>query len=291
MTDFGPLIDVDWLQDNLASDDVRIIDATWYAPIDDKDARAEFAAGHIPGAIYADISDICDPAHAAPHMLPPASLFAEFMGKAGVGSDCRVVVYDHGEYAATRLWWMFRALGHDAVALLDGGFTAWTARGNALETDLRLPPPAAFKAVARPELVRNMAEMLANTGRDAATREQIVDARPPARYAGELPEMRPGLESGHIPGSVNLHYTHLIDDETGRFRPAGDIEHAFRDRGIDLDRPVVATCGSGVSACHLALGLYLTGRRDVPVYDGSWAEWGAHTENPRLLGRDEETEK
>lgn len=289
-TEFGPLITAEWLRNNLAAGDVRIIDATWYAPIDDKDARAEFAAGHIPGALYVDISDVRDPTHLAPHMLPPAALFADFMGKAGVGSDCRIVVYDRGEYAATRLWWMFRALGHDAVAMLDGGLAAWTGDSGALETELRPRPATAFHAAARPELVRTMAEMLDNIGRDADAHEQVVDARPPARFAGELPEMRPGLESGHIPGSVNLHYMDLIDSKTGRFRPVVDIEDAFRDRGIDLDRPVIATCGSGVSACHLALGLYLTGRLDVPVYDGSWAEWGAHPENPRLLGRDEETD-
>ena len=288
---FGPLVDTGWLKDNLAQSDVRIIDATWYAPIDDKDARAEFAAGHIPGAIYVDISDVRDPAHPAPHMLPPADLFADYMGKAGIGSDCRIVVYDNGEYAASRLWWMFRALGHDAVAMLDGGLAAWKQTGGALETDTRSATQAEFRAVARPELVRSMSEMRANIDAQSGTRAQVVDARPPARFAGELPEMRPGLESGHIPGSVNLHYIHLIDGETGRFRPAAEIERAFRDRGIDPDRPIVATCGSGVSACHLALGLYLTGRRDVPVYDGSWAEWGAHRDNPRLLGRDGENGK
>ncbi len=289
--DFGPLVDVAWLRNNLADSDVRIIDATWYAPIDDKDARAEFAAGHLPGAVYADISDVADPDHAAPHMLPPPELFADYMAKAGIGSDCRVVVYDNGEYAATRLWWMFRAFGHDAVALLDGGLAAWTQAGGALETDTRPAAPAEFRATARPELVRSMAELRANIDAESGARAQVVDARPPARFAGELPEMRPGLESGHIPGSINLHYIHLIDSETGRFHPPAEIERAFRDRGIDLDRPVVATCGSGVSACHLALGLYLTGRRDVPVYDGSWAEWGAHKENPRLLGRGEETDE
>lgn len=288
--DFGPLVDAEWLLGNQDAGDIRLIDATWYAPIDDKDARAEFAAGHIPGAVYVDISDVADPDHAAPHMLPPAELFGDVMGQAGIGSDCRVVVYDRGEYAASRLWWMFRAFGHEAVAMLDGGFAAWTSNGGALETESRPRPPAAFDAVARPELVRSMTDMLANIDRDTGDREQVIDARPPARFAGELPEMRPGLESGHIPGSVNLHYIHLIDEETGRFRPVADLDRAFRDRGIDPDRPVVATCGSGVSACHLALGLYLTGRRNVPVYDGSWAEWGAHSENPRLLGRDGETD-
>ena len=235
--DFGPLVDAGWLIENLAEGDVRIIDATWYAPIDDKDARAEFAAGHIPGAIYVDISDVRDPAHPAPHMLPPADLFADYMGKAGVGSDCRIVVYDNGEYAATRLWWMFRALGHDAVAMLDGGLAAWKQAGGTLETDTRTTAPAEFRAAARPELVRSMSEMRANIDAESGARAQVVDARQPARFAGELPEMRPGLESGHIPGSVNLHYIHLIDSETGMFGPPAGIGWAFRDRGIDPERP------------------------------------------------------
>jgi thiosulfate/3-mercaptopyruvate sulfurtransferase len=289
---FGPLVDPAWLVASLGAADLRVIDATWYAPIDDKDARAEFTAGHIPGAVYIDISDVCDPGHSAPHMLPPAELFADFIGAAGIDGDCRIVVYDNGEYAATRLWWMFRVFGHDRVALLDGGLAGWSAAGGGLETATPAPAPspapAVFKAVFRPGLIRSMADVLANIGRDAGDREQMVDARPPARFAGELPEMRPGLLSGHIPGSVNLHYADLIDDHSGRFRAAAEIEQAFRDRGIDLDRPVVATCGSGVSACHLALGLFLTGRSDVPVYDGSWAEWGAHPDNPRRMGRDED---
>jgi thiosulfate/3-mercaptopyruvate sulfurtransferase len=177
---------------------------------------------------------------------------------------------------------MFRVFGHEAVAVLDGGIAAWRDADGALESGQPTPAAADFTPRFRPELVRTMDQMRANLESED---EQIVDARPPARFSGELPEMRPGVESGHIPGSVNLHYSLLIDMATGRFRSPAAIEGAFADAGIALDAPVVATCGSGVSACHIALGLQLIGRRDVPVYDGSWAEWGAHADNPRVLGR------
>lgn len=278
-----PLVSADWLAARLGDPRVRVVDATWYAPIDKIDARAQFAEGHVPGAVYLDITDISDKTHRAPHMLPPPAQFAAQVGALGLGSDHHVVVYDRGQYAAHRVWWMFRAFGHEAVSALDGGMIAWRGGGHRIATGAASPTPALFRPRFRPELVRSMAEMLANL--DHGT-EQVVDARPPARFAGELPEMRPGLLSGHLPGSRNVFYEALLDPETKRFRPPGELRALFAAAAIDTARPMVATCGSGVSACSLALALHLIGRPDVPVYDGSWAEWGLYPENPRVLGRD-----
>jgi len=281
--DFGPLADAAWLAENHDRPDVRTIDATWYLPTESKDARAEYHAAHIPGAVFVDISELRDTDHAAPHMLPTPERFAAAMGTLGIGNDCRVVVYDKGEYAGTRVWWMLRVFGHDAVAVLDGGLASWQDAGGAMKSGDAAPAEFEFTSRFRPSLVRTVDQMRTNleTGR-----ETVVDARPPARFAGDLPEMRQGVESGHIPGSINLHYDRLMDNASGRFRSAREIEGIFAGAGVALDPAIVATCGSGVSACHIALGLYLTGRREIPVYDGSWAEWGADPTNPRRLGPD-----
>ena len=281
--DFGPLVDAGWLTENLDQSDLVVVDATWYLPSENNHARAEYNDAHIPGAVFLDISELCDKSHAAPHMLPSPALFASSVGALGIGDNCRIVVYDKGEYAATRLWWMFRVFGHDAVAVLDGGLDSWRGVGGVMDSGDPAPGPRQFTSRFRPSLVRTMEQMRANLETNG---ELVVDARPPARFAGELPEMRPGVESGHIPGSINLHYARLLDGPAGRFRPPREIEETLIDSGVAPDASIVATCGSGVSACHIALGLYLTGRRDIPVYDGSWAEWGASPENPRRLGNE-----
>ncbi len=278
---FGPLVDAAWLAENLDRPNLRTVDATWYLPIENNDARAEYTEGHIPGAVFVDIGELRDTGHAAPHMLPSPEHFADAVGALGIGGDCRVVVYDQGEYAATRLWWMFRVFAHDAVAVLDGGLGSWRDAGGAVESGDPARGALEFTARFRPALVRTMDQMRANLETAA---ERVVDARPPSRFAGELPEMRQGVASGHIPGSINLHYARLLDGAAGRFRSPREIEQAFTDAGVAPDAAIVATCGSGVSACHIALGLYLIGRREIPVYDGSWAEWGADPANPRRLG-------
>lgn len=276
----NPLVTTTWLADNLYAPSVRVIDATWYLPTVDADAADEFTRAHIPGSAYYDIGEICDKAQSPPHMLPDADQFARQVGALGLGSDHLIVVYDKGEYAAARVWWMFRVFGHDKVAVLDGGLPKWTAEGRPTESGPGRSDAAQFDARLRPDLVRSMAEIKANLG---TQREQVVDARPPDRFAGRLPEIRSGVESGHIPRSENIFYGSVIDAESGLYRAPEDIEAVFRKHGVDLDRPIVMTCGSGVSACQLALALYLTGRQDVPVYDGSWAEWGSVKENPKVL--------
>ena len=282
-TEFGPLVDAAWLADNLDRPDIRIVDATWYLPMEAKDAHAEFTEAHIPGAVFVDISELCDKGHSAPHMLPSPAQFADTVAALGIGNDCRIVVYDKGEYAATRVWWMFRVFGHEAVAVLDGGLGSWRNAGGTIDSGKPDPTPNQFTSRYQPSLVRSIDQVRGNLDSGAET---VVDARPPARFAGELPEMRQGVQSGHIPGSINLHYERLLDDATGKFRSPRDIEEGFAAAGIALDAPIVATCGSGVSACHLALSLCLVGKRDVAVYDGSWAEWGADPQSPRRLGHD-----
>ena len=278
-----PLVTTDWLAAHLEDPSIRVIDATWYLPTAGKDAAVEFVDAHIPGSVYFNISDICDTAQAPPHMLPPPDQFAAQVGALGLGSGHTIVAYDKGEYAAARAWWMFRVFGHENVAVLDGGLPKWLAENRPTDAGVPGPAPAEFGASYRGGLVRSLAEMQANL--DAGS-EQVVDARPPKRFAGELPEIRAGVESGHIPGSVNIHYERVIDPATGLYLTPAEIAALFPDRGVDLDRPQVITCGSGVSACQLALALHLTGREDVPVYDGSWAEWGSVPENPKVTGYD-----
>ena len=278
-----PLIQTETLASRLDDPTLRVVDATWYLPTEKKDAAVEFLAAHIPGAVRFDISEICDTAQKAPHMLPTPEQFARQVGALGLGSEHRIVVYDHGEYAAARVWWMFRVYGHDKVSVLDGGFGKWLAEMRPTASGAARPAPARFIPQFRKHLVRSMDDMQRNLTSHA---EQVVDARPPARFAGELPEIRPGVDSGHIPESRNLFYAETIAPDSRQYLPAGEIERKFRAKGFDLSKPIVATCGSGVSACQLALGLYLAGKKDVSIYDGSWAEWGSHKSNPKILGRD-----
>jgi thiosulfate/3-mercaptopyruvate sulfurtransferase len=281
-----PLVTTNWLADALGNPAVRVVDATWYLPTANADAAQEFEGAHIPGSVYLNISDVCDKTQSAPHMLPTADQFATQVGALGLGSDHTIIVYDKGEYAAARVWWMIRIFGHDKVAVLDGGLPKWLAEGRPTAAAAPTPAPAAFTplppdGLPRADLLRTMTAMQDNL---SSGREQVVDARPPDRFAGRLPEIRAGVESGHIPDSINIFYESVIDSGTGLYRVPVEIETLFRDKGIDLDKPLVMTCGSGVSACQLALALHLTGRQNVPVYDGSWAEWGAVPENPKVTG-------
>jgi thiosulfate/3-mercaptopyruvate sulfurtransferase len=278
-----PLVSSDWLAERLREDTIRIVDATWYLPTVKADPAKEFEAAHIPSAVYLNISDVCDKTQKAPHMLPSAEQFAEQVGALGLGSDHTIIVYDKGEYAAARVWWMFRTFGHDRVAVLDGGWPKWQAENRRVESGPAAPRVASFTARPNMELLRSLSQMQANLESGA---EQVVDARPPERFAGKLPEIRAGVESGHIPGSVNIYYGTVIDPETSLYRKPAEIEALFRERGVDLGKPMVMTCGSGVSACQLALALHLTGNKNVPVYDGSWAEWGSVVENPKVMGED-----
>jgi thiosulfate/3-mercaptopyruvate sulfurtransferase len=266
-----------WLAAHLGDPDVRVLDATWYLPHLGRDARAEHRAGHVPGAVYFDIDAVKDARNPLPHMLPPAEEFADAVGRMGIGTGDRVVVYgQRGMIASARVWWSFRVFGHDRVAVLDGGLPAWVAEHRALEPGEVTRPPARFTARFRPELVRDLRAMRANVEQPG---DQVVDARSRGRFDATEPELRPGLRGGHIPGSRSLPYDQLFAAD-GTLRPPGELRIAYEGAGLDLDRPIVATCGSGVSAAVLALGLHVLGRNDVAVYDGSWTEWGGRTDTP-----------
>ena len=272
-----PVVTTEWLAGQLGATDLRVVDGTWHMPQLQRDARAEFLAAHVPGAVFFDIDAIADRSTSLPHMLPTAEVFASAVGGLGIGTGDRVVVYDaRGVVSAARVWWTFRAFGHDAVAVLDGGFRKWRAEGRPVEAGAVAPAPRVFSARLRPELVRDLAAMRANLGSHAA---QVLDARSAGRFAGTEAEPRPGLRGGHIPGSLNLPYEALYRSD-GTLKGTDDLRSAVTGAGVDLGRPVVTTCGSGVTASVLALGLYLLGRRDVAVYDGSWSEWGARADTP-----------
>ena len=248
-----------------------VLDASWHLPAAGRDARAEFESAHIPGARFFDLDATSDPASPLPHMLPSPEAFAAAVSALGVGPASRVAIYDtnRGAMAACRLWWMFRVFGHDAVAVLDGGLAAWIDAGLPVESGASASAPSGgFTARFRPRLVRS-ADAVAAGG------ETPIDARSAARFAGAAPEPRPGLAGGHIPGARNLPFDRLFDAESGRFLAPDDLRARFADAGIDLSAPLVASCGSGVTACVLVHALHQLGQGAVPVYDGSWAEWGA----------------
>lgn len=269
-----PLVSPEWLAAHLGEPGLVVLDASWYLPQQARDPRAEFLAGHIPGARWFDLDAASAPDTDLPHMLPDPGRFRDTMEALGVGSASRVVAYDGSgtQMSAPRLWWMLRAHGHAQVAVLDGGMVAWRQGNHPIESGPAAPPAAAtFVPVAHPELVRDRAEVAHVIDGDAAT---MVDARSRERFQGLVDEPRPGLRRGHMPGACNLPFTELVDPATGRYRPAEDLRRRFLEAGVSPERPAIATCGSGVTASSVALALQLAFGSEVPVYDGSWAEWG-----------------
>jgi len=273
----SPLVTPEWLAQHLGRRDVRVVDGSWHIPQLKRDARAEFAEAHVPGAVFFDIDAIADKRTSLPHMLPRASEFARKVGQLGIGDRDRVIVYDsRGVASAARVWWTFRAFGHDAVAVLDGGLPRWRAEGRPVESGTPAPRPRRFTARPRKSLVRDLAAVRQNL---TTRRAQVLDARSRGRFSGTEPEPRAGLRSGHIPGSLNLPCDELYQKD-GTLLPPDALRRRFMDAGLDLDKPVVTSCGSGVTASVLALGLFAAGRPDVAVYDGSWTEWGGRDDTP-----------
>jgi thiosulfate/3-mercaptopyruvate sulfurtransferase len=272
------LVGTDWLAAHLADANVRVVDSSFKLPGITPTAREDYDRGHIPGAVFFDIDDICAPGTSLPHMIPSAELFARKIGALGIGNDTRVVVYDGaGLSSAGRAWWMLRLFGHHDVGILDGGLPTWKAEDRPLDTAIPTPQPRTFTARFDPSLLRDKAALLGNL---ATRREQVVDARAAGRFDGTAPEARPGLRGGHIPGSRSLPYERVTDPATHQLKSAEELTRLFRDAGVALDRPIVTSCGSGVTACALAFALHLIGHPGAAVYDGSWSEWGMPGDTP-----------
>ncbi|MGI9483224.1 MAG: 3-mercaptopyruvate sulfurtransferase [Hyphomicrobiales bacterium] len=276
------LVSTEWLAEHLNAPDIVVMDASWHLPTENRNGKEEFLEEHIPGALYFDIDDLSDTDTELPHMLPPPEKFASRMRKMGVGDGNRVVVYDtQGLFSAARAWWMFRVFGHQDVRLLDGGFKKWKAEGR--PTDFGDPRPRQerhFTARLQSSMVRDKADILRISGEG---KRQIVDARSPGRFAGAEDEPRPGLRAGHIPESFNVHYAELLNGD-GTLKHHDSLESAFSSAGVDVSKPVVTTCGSGVTAAILTLALEQTGHHDTVLYDGSWTDWGSDTEMPIETG-------
>lgn len=273
----SPLVSTDWLAEHLGAPDIRVADASWYLPQAGRDAKAEYAAAHIPGAVFFDIDDLSDERSALPHMLPAAAKFASRMRRLGLGDGNLIVVYDStGIYSAPRAWWMLRVMGHDEVVVLDGGFPKWKRELRPIEDMIPQPYPRHFTPREHFSLVRDFDQMLANL---KTLRETVIDARSRNRFLGREPEPRPGVRPGHIPGSTCIPYTELTGED-GTLKPRDDLAKLFRMNDVDLGRPVVTTCGSGITAAIELLALTVVGAKDAALYDGSWSEWGARVEAP-----------
>lgn len=275
--DHEPLfVSTQWLADNLAAPDVRVFDASWHMPAAGRDPRAEYLAGHIPGAVFFDIDGVADHSTDLPHMLPSPEVFAAEMRRLGFGDGMRAVIYDSvGLFSAPRLWWTLRVFGAENVSILAGGLPAWKAEGRPLETAEPQHAPRDFTARLDADLVADAARVKAVVESGAV---QIVDARSAERFQGRAPEPRAGLRSGHMPGARNLPFPNVIHD--GRMKDRAGLEAAFAAAGLDPDRPVIASCGSGMTACILSLALAASGRVPATVYDGSWSEWGGRADLP-----------
>lgn len=274
-----PLVSTAWLAAHLGDARVKVLDATFKLPGVLPLPKDDFLSAHIPGAAFFDVDAISDHSTPLPHMFPDEAGFAAGIGALGISNADTVVVYDAGGWvAAPRAWWMLRSFGHADVRVLDGGLQAWRAEGRPLESGAATPKPAAFAATLDRGHLRSRQQMIDNLNSRAA---QVVDARPAPRFAGSVPEPRPGLRAGHIPGSRNLPYGLLFDAATGRMRPLDELREAFASAGVDLAAPIVTSCGSGVSAAVLTLALYRLGVRGSALYDGSWAEWGM-TDGPDI---------
>lgn len=276
------LVSTDWLGEQLGRADLRIVDASLFLPGTPRDPAAEYQAAHIPGAVFLDLPTLADADDPTPGMLPPDALMTARLQTLGIDADSRIVVYDNSPtHSAARGWWMLRAYGVGAaVAILDGGLPKWVAEGRAVESGMSQIAPGNAAARLERADVRTKADMIANV---ESGESQVIDARGKGRFTGEEAEPRPGMASGHIPGSLNLPSSALFDADN-RMKAGDDLRAAFVQAGLDFDRPVITTCGSGVTAAILLAGLESLGKTDVALYDGSWSEWGFDPATPKATG-------
>jgi thiosulfate/3-mercaptopyruvate sulfurtransferase len=279
MTD--PLVSTAWLAERLGDPNIHVLDGSWWMPAEARSGHDEYLQAHIPGAVFFDIDAIADRTIDLPHMLPTPEAFAEAVGRLGLSRDATIVAYDtFGVRAAARVWWTLRAMGFSQVLVLDGGFKAWLAEGRPTESGEYIPIATKVTPAFDAALVRDADEVRGILKSGAA---QMVDARGAARFRGEAPEPRAGLRSGHMPGARNTPFDSLLDTD-GRMKPADELAPIFQAAAVDLDQPIVTTCGSGVTASVVALALARLGRDRVAVYDGSWTEWGGLPEAPVVTG-------
>lgn len=272
------LVSTEWLANEMGASDLRIVDCSKHLPGANRDALAEYEAGHIPGAVFMDLGDLVDTSAPVENTLPPAEKFASRMQSLGLGDGSRIVLYDDSAVkTSARAWFMLKMFGAHDVAILDGGLAKWKAEGRPLATGRETLRHRHFTVWRDDKQVRAKADVLANLETRA---EQVIDARGAARWSGAEPDPRPNIACGHIPGSANVPYTTLYNAD-GTFKPKAELKAAFEAAGVDLSKPVVTSCGSGVTACVLLFALHLLGKEDTALYDGSWTEWGADPETPK----------
>ena len=282
MTTNDPLVSTEWLASHLDDADVKLLDATFKLPGLLPLPKDDYLAAHIPGAVYFDVDAVSDHTNPLPHMFPSAAQFGRDVGALGVSNRDTVVVYDAGGWvAAPRVWWMFLSYGHRDVRILNGGLKKWRAEGRPVEAGEVRAKPTIFNASYDARRVRSIEQMIANVANRA---EQVIDARAGDRFEGRAAEPRPGIRSGHIPGALNLPYNNLFDAATGTMKPLDELRTAFSGAGVDTNRPIVTSCGSGVSAAVLTLALYRLGIEHTALYDGSWSEWGQASGPPIATG-------